>query len=81
MRVSRSRRVEDAPLARCVQHACHTDPCAKALRTGSDGGHCLGGGAEQQSIDGLLVPVSDASNLCGECEGDVGSIRNSVYEA
>jgi hypothetical protein len=32
MRESRSRRVEDAPLARCVQHACHTAPCAKALK-------------------------------------------------
>jgi len=54
-----------------MQHACHTDPCAKAFRVSSDGGHRLGGGAEQQSIDRLLIPESDTGDLGWQGEDQV----------
>lgn len=48
-----------------MQHAGHANPCAEALGIGRDGHHGLGRSAEQQAIDGPLVPIGDAGNLCG----------------
>ena len=67
----RARRVEGAPPARCVQHAGHADPGAEVPRIGSDRGQRLGGGAEQQVVDRLLVPEGDAGDLRRQGEDDV----------
>lgn len=54
-----------------VQDTGHANLSAKALRISGDGGHRLGGGAEQQSIDRLLVPVSDTGDLGWQGEDDM----------
>ena len=63
MRESRSRRVEDAPLARCVQNAGHANLSAKPFGIRCNCHHRLCRRFEQQAIDGLLVPEGDPRNL------------------
>ncbi len=67
----RSRRVEDAPPARCVQDNGHADLRAQALGIGRDGHDRFSRGAEQEAIDRLLVPVCNAGDLGWQGEDDV----------
>jgi len=56
MRMVRQRR------APSVQHQGGSDPSTQVLRIGGDRAQCLGGNVEQQSINGLLVGVSDGTD-------------------
>ena len=58
-----------------VQHGGEADARAEMLRVGGDGGQRLGGGPEQEVVDGGLVLERDGADRSRQGEDDV-IIRN-----
>ena len=54
-----------------VQHGGEADACAQMLRIGGDGGQRLGGGPEQEVVDGGLVLERDRADRRRQGEDDV----------
>jgi hypothetical protein len=54
-----------------VQDGSEADARAQMLRVGGDGGQRLGGGPEQEIVDGGLVVERDGADRRGQGEDDV----------
>ena len=54
-----------------MQHGDDADAGAEVLRVGGNGGHRLGRGLEQQTVEGGLVLERNVGDLGGQCEHDV----------
>ena len=68
-----------------VQHGGEADARAQMLRIGGDGGQRLGGGPEQQVVDGCLVLEGDGADRGRQGEDDVvvgnrQQLRLAVFE-
>ena len=63
-----------------VQYGAEADARAQMLRVGGDGGQRLGGGPEQQVVDGALVLKCDGAERSRQGEDDVivGTGRSSA---
>ena len=68
-----------------VQYGSQADPRAQMLRVGGDGGQRLGGGPEQEVVDGRLVVERDGADRRRQGEDDViggnrQELRLAVFE-
>ncbi len=71
VRHRRARRVEDAPPARCVQHAGHTDLGTKVFWICGNGHHRCRRCLEEQPAHRILVLMRDLRDLGGQREDHV----------